>query len=166
MYGLRKINQDGKHYDFKWPLEVGAVAKCPDWNPKPECGGGLHLLPEATGDYLLLDGHYWCVVEFDESQMVRIDGDKAKVPECRIVYLSENTDGLRKFFNFNKFDSETAYKWALKIGDREIMRDKITHNCHAYLWAFYIGDREIMRERIIDPFWINKFDKKFGEEKR
>ena len=105
MYGLRKINKNGIHHNLIWPLEVGAVVKCPDWNPEPICGGGLYLLPEAIGNYGLLDGHYWCVVEFDEDQMVRIDHDKAKVPECKIVYLSENPDGLKHYFDFNKFDS-------------------------------------------------------------
>ena len=55
-YGLRKINKDGIHYDFQWPLEVGAIAVAPDWNPEAECGGGLHLLPNAQGSYHLLDG--------------------------------------------------------------------------------------------------------------
>ena len=54
MYGLRKINKDGIHHGFQWPLEVGAIVECPDWNPEPECGGGLHMLPEAIGNYDLL----------------------------------------------------------------------------------------------------------------
>ena len=70
MYGLRKIHKDGMHYGFQWPLEVGAVVSAPDWNPEAECGGGLHLLPNAQGDYSLLYGHYWAVVEFDESHYV------------------------------------------------------------------------------------------------
>ena len=126
MYGLRKINKDGKHYDFQWPLEVGATAITPDWNPEPTCGGGLHLLPNAQGAYCLLDGYYWAVVEFDESKMVMIDGEKAKVPECKIVHLSETTDGLFKFFKDVKFDSRSAYGWAYYIGDREYMKQFVT----------------------------------------
>ena len=186
MYGLRKIWEDGIHHGFHWPLEVGAIAKCPDWNPEPVCGGGLHILPEGVGNYFLLEGDYWCVVEFDEEKMVRIGIDKAKVPECKIVYLSETPDGLKDFFDFNKFDPETIYRWAYRIGDRAIMRDKITDSHYAYLWACNIGDKNIMRDRITEsayayywainkgdveimrnkvtePYWKEKFNSEFGE---
>lgn len=42
---LRTVNADGTSYNgFQWPLEVGAVAECPDWDPAPKCGNGLHGL--------------------------------------------------------------------------------------------------------------------------
>lgn len=186
MYGLRKIHKDGIHYNFQWPLEVGAVVKCPDWNPAPECGGGLHVLPEAIGDYDLLDGHYWCVVEFDENQMVRIGHDKAKVPECKIVYLSKKRNKLKDFFDFDKFnslsaygwacyiggkkaminkitDSEYAYLWACHIGHKKIMRDRITNSEYAYWWARNIGDKEIMRDRITDGKWAYWWAREIGD---
>ena len=164
MYGLRKINKDGMHYDFVWPLQVGAIVKCPDWNPAAECGGGLHMLPEGIGDYELLYGHYWCVVEFDENQMVRIDDQKAKVPECKIVYLSESPEGLKDFFDFNKFDSETAYYWAHYIGDKEIMIDRITDSQYAYWWALYIGDVEVMRDRITESKYAYLWARNIGDK--
>ena len=163
MYGLRKINKSGIHYNFKWPLEVGAFVKCPDWYPKPKCGGGLHLLPEAIGNYGLLNGYYWCVVEFDENQMVRIDNEKAKVPECKIVYLSEDANGLREYFDFDKFDSMSAYGWALHIGDREIMIGKVTDSISAYYWACHIGDEEIMRDKITDSEWAYRWARNIGD---
>ena len=42
---LRTVSADGSSYGgFKWPLKVGARVTCPDWNERPECGGGLHGL--------------------------------------------------------------------------------------------------------------------------
>lgn len=141
MYGLRKINKDGIHYDFHWPLEVGAIVTAPDWNPSARCGGGLHVLPNAQGNYGLLDGHYWAVVEFDESELVMIDSEKGKVPSCKIVHLSESTDGLLDYFRDVQFNSISAYCWALDIGDCEHMKQFVTEPEQAYWWARNIGDR-------------------------
>jgi hypothetical protein len=123
MYGLRKIKKDGKNRfnDFAWPLTVGAEVEAPDWNPKPECGGGLHCLPNARGDWYLLEGDYWAVLKFNKKDMVQIDKHKCKVRKCKIVFLSKNPKGLLKFFDVNKFDSETAYRWAYHIGNGDIM---------------------------------------------
>ena len=43
---------DGRRYDFTWPLVVGADVVAPDWRPVTECGGGLHGWPWglAIGD--------------------------------------------------------------------------------------------------------------------
>lgn len=163
MYGLRKINITGNHYDFQWPLEVGAVATAPDWNPSPECGGGLHVLPNARGSYWLLDGHYWAVVEFNESDLVMIGSDKGKVPSCKIVYLSESTNGLLNFFRDVKFEPENAYKWALHIGDRKHMKQFVTDPEWAYEWARDIGDREHMRQFITGSYWAYKWACDIGD---
>lgn len=52
---LKTVSADGTAYDgFRWPLEVGAVVTAPDWDPKPECGHGLHGLPWGEGKASLL----------------------------------------------------------------------------------------------------------------
>jgi hypothetical protein len=163
MYGLRKINKDGKHYDFQWPLKVGSIAIAPDWNSKPKCGGGLHLLPNAQGSYGLLNGDYWAVVEFDESKMVMINNEKAKVPECKIVYLSETTDGLLKFFKDVKFNSQSAIGWAYFVGDREYMKQFVTEQKWAYYWACDIGDQEYMKQFVTDSTWAYCWARDIGD---
>ena len=152
MYGLRKIKIDGKNdlNEFMWPLEVGAEVEAPDWYPEPKCGGGLYCLPNASGDWGLLSGEYWAVLEFDEKDMVQIDSEKCKVKKCKIVFLSENPNGMLKFFDHEKFDSETAYNWAYHIGDRDIMIDRITEPKWVFWWAAYIGNKDIMIDRIFD----------------
>jgi hypothetical protein len=50
---VKCVAKSGKSYgDFQWPLEVGAGVEAPDWDPKPERGGGLHGWPWglAIGD--------------------------------------------------------------------------------------------------------------------
>ena len=69
---LRRIPQDrttdgnGKGKPFIWPSGVGAVVECPDWNPEPVCGDGLHGWPLGFGlgegcDYDII-GDIWLVV--------------------------------------------------------------------------------------------------------
>jgi hypothetical protein len=162
MYGLRKINKNGKHYGFQWPLEIGAIATAPDWNSKLECGG-FHLLPNAQGDYESLEGDYWAVVEFDESKMVMIGNGKAKVPSCKIIHLSEDTTELLNYFKNVKFDSRSAYYWALHIGDREEMKRFITDSEYAYGWTLHIGDREEMKRFITDSEYAYYWAKDIGD---
>ena len=153
-YGLRKLNKDGIHHNFQWPMEVGTTVECPDWDKTPKCGGGLHFLPEAHGDWTLLLGHYWCVIEYDDELAVDIDGQKSKVPNCKIVYLSESPTEIRKFFpDWSPRNSEEAYYWALNIGDREEMKQHITEAEWAYYWARGIGDREEMKQHITEAEW-------------
>jgi hypothetical protein len=155
MYGLRKITKDGDndYNDFVWPRTVGAEVEAPDWNSDPICGGGLHCLPEACGAWGLMFGEYWAVLEFDENDMVQIDNEKCKVKKCKIVFLSENPEGMLKFFDINKFDSETAFFWARFIGNKDIMIDKITESEWACYWACFIGNKEIMLPKAAEFYY-------------
>ena len=70
--------------DFKWP-ESGLVS-APDWDPKPECGNGLHGLLWGEGDGSLLNWDKdakWLVVEIEE--YVDIQG-KVKFPSGNVVF--------------------------------------------------------------------------------
>ena len=146
MYGLRKIAKDGTNIynDFVWPLEVGAEVEAFDWNPKPIYGGGLYCLPNAQGDWTTLNGDDWAVIEFDEKDMVLIGVNKYKVRKCKIVFLSEHPKGkgMDRFFDFEKFDSESAYFWALFIGNQDQLVDRITESEWACYWANFIGNQE------------------------
>ncbi len=90
---LRTVDRNGEsHGGFVWPLTVGAVVEAPDWNPSPTCGGGLHAIDPATGDWSLMD---WSIdargmiVEVDESDVVTIDAAKVKFPRCTIIKVTE-----------------------------------------------------------------------------
>jgi hypothetical protein len=63
----------------------------PDWNPDPECGGGLHGLVRGCGNVNALShypGAIWIVFAARESEVVEFDG-KAKAPRGRVVYYGE-----------------------------------------------------------------------------
>jgi hypothetical protein len=77
---LRTVKNDGSSsHGFVWPLEIGAVTRCPDPDPDPErdCGGGLHGLPWGEGDGSLLDwsvDRVGLVFEAQDDRIVRSEG--------------------------------------------------------------------------------------------
>ncbi len=74
------------HGGFKWPTK--GLVKCPDWDPTPNCGNGLHgaLWGEGCGDLLsFAEDAKWLVVEVKASDVVDLQG-KVKFPRGRVVY--------------------------------------------------------------------------------
>ena len=93
---LRTCNADGSSYGgFMWPLEVGAIATAPDWNPSSECGGGLHGWMWGCGDWSLKAQSSeirWIVLEVAKSSIVDLGG-KVKFPTCKIVSIHADWAG-------------------------------------------------------------------------
>ncbi len=83
---LRTCNADmTSHGGFVWPKR-GPV-KCPDWDPQPTCGNGLHGLLWGRGNGALLnraEDAVWLAVEVNTKDVVDIDG-KVKFPRGRVV---------------------------------------------------------------------------------
>lgn len=72
---------------FRWPAK-GPV-ECPDWNPEPCCGGGLHGLLWGRDDWTLLSSaqdSIWQVIEVDTDSVVAIDSEKVKFPRGNVVF--------------------------------------------------------------------------------
>ena len=89
-YFLRTTDKDGKAYGgFQWPMQVGAIVEAPDWNPRAECGGGLHGLKGGLGESSHLSGAadaVWWIVEAADA--VDLDG-KHKFHRCEVVALGD-----------------------------------------------------------------------------
>src|SRR5580692_11342318 len=86
-------NMKAAHKDFVWPRS-GPV-ECPDWDPKPKCGNGLHGLPWGAGDWSLLssvEDAVWMVVEVPTSEIVRIDQAKVKFPRGNVVFTGSRVE--------------------------------------------------------------------------
>ncbi len=168
MYGLRKISKNNKNEffdeidefnDYDWPLEAGKRI-----NKIPPNRGDLYCILNARGNWNLLSGEYWAVLEFESEDILRSDYWKCKIERCKIVFLSEDPEGMLQFFDHEKFDSQTAYDWALNIGNKDIMIDKIVTSREAYCWARNIGNKDIMIDKIIDSFWAYCWAKDIGDQ--
>ena len=109
------------HEGFLWPDQVGAIVKAETWNPKPDCGDGLHGLVNGNGDTDLLCQHpdaVWYAFEsVDENgnpssaEAVAIDGAKGKCHRAIIRAI-----GTR--------DEATA--WLIRAGCRQVAYSTIT----------------------------------------
>lgn len=78
--------------EFQYP-ESGLV-ECPDWNPEPIFGGGLHGLLFGEGDEVLLDTSpdaKGLVLEVRERDLVDLD-DRCKFRRGKVVYCGTLRD--------------------------------------------------------------------------
>ncbi len=116
VYLLKTVAKGGKAYDgFVWPLEVGAKVVAANPSRAPECGGGLHGLPNGEGDWSLMEPYpdgYTIVFSAAESDLVRFamsdGGAKAKVVgEATIEWVRQGFWWLRAL-DFIK--ERTGYK--------------------------------------------------------
>ncbi len=65
---LRKCFEDGASYNGKFQYPDSGLVEAPDWNGKPECGGGLHGLLWGGGGFdVSTYGTYWLIIEVDDS---------------------------------------------------------------------------------------------------
>jgi len=88
---LRTCNADGSSYGgFKWNLEIDGVTEAPDWNPEPECGGGLHglLHGKDSGHYLdWSEDALWMACEA-LGPIVDLDG-KIKTSKAKTLFVGD-----------------------------------------------------------------------------
>lgn len=98
---LRTCNADGTSRNgFRWP-ESGYV-ECPDWNPEPICGHGLHGLLWGEGDGVLLNWSAearWQVLEVEEGEIISF-GTKVKFPRGKVLFTG-NRLGATSFLQAN-----------------------------------------------------------------
>jgi hypothetical protein len=89
-YFLRTTDKNGKaHGGFQWPMRVNAIVKAPDWNPRAECGHGLHGLKDGLGTASHLSSAsdaVWWIVKADDAVDL---GGKHKFPRCEVVALGD-----------------------------------------------------------------------------
>ena len=75
---------------FKWN-PIGVWTEAPDWNPKSECGGGLHGNgPKSTGYWTKGNRLEFCAVE----DVVDIYGEKIKCRRAMILMVNNLPDGI------------------------------------------------------------------------
>ena len=90
---LRICNSDlTSRNGFQW--KPSGVVKAPDWDPKPECGNGLHGALWGQGDGSLFNWDIdakWLVVEVDSSTIVDLNG-KVKFPEGEVVFCGDRKE--------------------------------------------------------------------------
>ena len=98
---LKTVDKNMKsHGGFVWPRS-GPV-QAPDWDPTPDCGGGLHGALNGEGDGFLFSWDpdaVWVVAELPEDgPVIDLDG-KVKVPRCNVIFAGprlEATDLIRE----------------------------------------------------------------------
>ena len=79
-----RADNDGEAYGgFRWN-GVGEWTTAPDWNPAPECGGGLHGQDITHGGYVTGKRVVFCDTK---GRHVVVGDDKVKVKAARILCI-------------------------------------------------------------------------------
>ena len=131
---------------------------------------------ERNGEsYVKLGRLHWDSIRIgyhckDENAKHFIVLEQTGFEEFKVLLLTESPDEIRSYINFDTFEAADAFRWAMEIGDRDVMIDKITNSHTAYLWARYIGNRDVMINKVKDAyvafFWANDIgDKEIMKEK-
>lgn len=85
------------HGGFQWPESGPVIA--PDWDPKSQCGHGLHGFLWGVGYGRLADWNkdaWWMVVAAYRSHVIDLGGN-VKVPCCVVVYASQDRHEATQF---------------------------------------------------------------------
>ena len=154
---LRTCDQDHRSYGgFQWP-ELGPV-ECPDWNPSPVCGGGLHGLLWGAGDASLVSfasDAVWKVVEVEGSAIVDLGG-KVKFPRGVVVY-SGTRDGATRYIGEHEGETKGCHWISLTGGHRSALtggyRSTLTGGDRSTLTG---GDESTLTggdESVISAYW-------------
>jgi hypothetical protein len=111
----------GVTWAFTWPRS-GPV-ECPDWDPAPKCGHGLHGLLWGNGDWSLLkeaDDSVWLVVEVDSADLVKIDNSKVKFRRGNVLFAGAKAAAIVHVMAGDlamKVARQEAEAWDRKSGD-------------------------------------------------
>ena len=124
---LRTCNADMTAYGgFVWPEE--GYVECPDWDPAPRCGHGLHGFLWGEGDSSLAswdEDAKWLVVEFVLGEEVDLNGEKIKVPRGWVVPIAKDRQTATRYIADNGgagkaiigFLSTAGYRGTATAGD-------------------------------------------------
>ncbi|WP_320910258.1 hypothetical protein [Citrobacter farmeri] len=92
---LRTCAADMSAYGgFIWPKS--GFVEAHDWNPKAECGNGLHglLWGQGSSGYLsVAEDANWMVCEVEKDKIVDLE-DKVKFPSCEVVFCGEKEGAI------------------------------------------------------------------------
>lgn len=123
-YMIKTIEKDGSsHYDkkFKYPLKKNALVKVSDWNPKHECGGGIHGLIHETRKHFIQEGELWLVLKYIKKEAVVVDSEVIKVPRAWVIDWGTAEKMQRRFEKLTK--KPYTYNYCIKaVGDNSILK--------------------------------------------
>ena len=88
---LRRSDNGKAFGGFQWN-HIGEWTEAPDWDPTPECGGGLHgSAPEAWGYFTGYSSIDFCITN---GERVPVGNNKIKVPRAMVLLRNSLPEGL------------------------------------------------------------------------
>ncbi len=164
------------HLDvYRSKPEIGSIITWDETSKLNPPRGSYNLKGDILTFFQKKNRTCWLVYEVQEKDIIHIDKDGwATFRNGIVLYAGEEAKGMIQFeylvktalqayswevtfrtrnkdFTQLDFSSEDAFRWAYYIGDRDIMRSKITESNHALRWALnFEEDKEIMKHFITE----------------
>ena len=140
---------------FQYPRK-GKVS-APDWNPSPECGGGLHGWESGEGDPSVATIHpdgVWLVLKVEDSpeNLVRLNG-KVKFREGTVVFAGSRNAATEYIYNKTKaprvlWVNLTGGDYSTLAGGNDSTLTWKVWDCQRYrLHTFYTGEAGIEADK-------------------
>ena len=147
------------HGGFLWP-EKGTVV-CEDWNPEPECGGGLHSFLWGQGGSLLStnESAKWLVLEIEDYVDLHAEQNfKIKSPKAYVVFCGKKDEAIQYLLDHGAQDKpvygcrKMSGNWStLTGGDRSTLTGGNGSTLEVKYWdgkrirreVAYIGEKKI-----------------------
>jgi hypothetical protein len=77
--------------------------------------------------------------------------------------LEPHRDEVLKRIEHETIPSRWALVWAIRFGDLEVMRDRVTESADALDWARLFGDLDVMRDRVNESAHALNWAYQFGD---
>ena len=125
---------------------------------------GARLFPEVKTEVLdykcCFDAIFEALLKRDVDVLSRIEN--VDIPS-EWAYEWTLKIGNRNIMIDRITESRWAFHWGLNMGDRGIMIDRVTESVWAYHWAINIGNRDVMIDRVTEPKWAYYWARNIGD---
>ena len=125
------------------------------------CRQGFHFcttLPDVVKYY---NSPNMRVFEIEASGIITGSDDDCSKRACSEIMLIKEISLNEVMLSISK--PETAYWWAERIGNRDIMINLINESEWVYWWARYIGNKDIMIDRINESKYAYQWASNIGD---
>ena len=84
---------------------------------------------------------------------------------AHIIKFEYRAEYLKRLLNDDRVPQQWFYEWALYIGNKDLLIDRITEPKWAFYWALNIGNRNVMQKRITNIMWAYRWLAYIGDSK-
>jgi len=112
---LRKVNEDMTSHEGNFTYPKTGYVEAPDWDGKPECGGGLHGLLWGQGSFDLDNyGTLFQVIEADSENVIEFGG-KCKFKCGDVLLTGSQQEAVTLIKSHSNYPKDNVLNYDIQI---------------------------------------------------